>query len=245
MQGVAISSGRGGASGVRSGFSKSNYSRLHVHLNSELIFERFAKQYFWSGVRVLELGPDGNPSTYRRCLADLHLAWETADLAESSTVLGVRMFGSGQSSDLSYAMDDPYSIPAADNQFDIVFSGQVIEHVPYIWKWMPELARVCKPGGFVITIGPVSWPYHEAPIDCWRVYPEGLKALCEDAGLQVVQSVSASFEPRVSRRAYPGASFGPAPGMKSVIKRVAGAIGWPLPIAIDTIAIARKPLNAT
>ena len=45
---------------------------------------------------------------------------------------------------------------------------------------MKEVARVVKPDGLVITIAPVSWPYHAAPIDCWRVYPAGLNALWGD-----------------------------------------------------------------
>jgi len=34
----------------------------------------------------------------------------------------------------------------------------------------------------------VSWPYHEAPVDCWRAYPEGIKALFEDSGFSIIVS---------------------------------------------------------
>lgn len=36
-----------------------------MHLNSQLIFRRFAAPLFKDGQRVLEIGPDSNPSTYR------------------------------------------------------------------------------------------------------------------------------------------------------------------------------------
>lgn len=85
-------------------------------------------------------------------------------------------------------------IPASDDTFDLVLSGSVIVHVRRPWQWMEELARVCRPGGVVATVGPVSWPYHEAPVDCWRVYPEGMRALCEDAGLVVEFSACESLE---------------------------------------------------
>lgn len=214
-----------------------------MHLNSRLVFERYARAYFRSGSHVLEVGPDGRPSTYQRSVADSGVSWETADLASSASTDGDRLFGEGATADLTYAMTDAYALPVGDESFDIVLSGQVIEHVPQIWRWMPELARVCRPGGYVITIGPVSWPYHEAPVDCWRVHPEGMRALCEEAGLSVVDTVSVSLEPRTSRRPYPGASFGPSPGAKGIVKRLLGTMGWPLPIAIDTVTIARKPLT--
>ncbi len=49
-----------------------------------------------------------------------------------------------------------------------------------------ELSRVVRPGGYIVTVNPVSWPYHEAPIDCWRVFPDGMQALLDDAGLEMV-----------------------------------------------------------
>ena len=55
-----------------------------------------------------------------------------------------------------------------------------MEHVSRIWLWIKELERITKPGGKIILISPISWPYHEAPIDCWRIYPEGMKALIND-----------------------------------------------------------------
>ena len=39
--------------------------------------------------------------------------------------------------------------PAPSGAYDIVFSGQVIEHVRKIWLWIKELTRICKVGGLV------------------------------------------------------------------------------------------------
>ena len=36
---------------------------------------------------------------------------------------------------------------------------------------------IISPNGYIITINPVSWKYHEAPVDCWRIYPEGMKTI--------------------------------------------------------------------
>jgi SAM-dependent methyltransferase len=141
----------------------------------------------------------------------------------------------------THLMTSEYELPIADSSYDLVLSGQVMEHVRRIWRWMPELARVCRPGGHVITIAPVSWPYHEVPFDCWRAYPEGMRALSDEAGLEVVVCRSESLEPAPSRNTYPGlsyAEFSSGRGLRQVVKRL---IGWPLPVAVDTVTIARKP----
>jgi len=74
-------------------------------------------------------------------------------------------------------MEDLYAIPVDSESFEIVVSANVIEHVEELWRWVPALARVCRRGGKVITINPISWGFHEAPVDCWRIYPDGMKAL--------------------------------------------------------------------
>ena len=131
---------------------------------------------------VLEVGPNGIPSTYRQITRVLDIKWDTVGL-DTSRYRG-----------FTFRSKDEYRYPIADNAYDIVFSGQVLEHVKKIWVWIKELARVCKKDGYVITINPVSWAYHEAPVDCWRVYPEGMKALYEDAGLEVILSVFENLE---------------------------------------------------
>ena len=83
----------------------------------------------------------------------------------------------------------PYEWPnMGTDMFDVVLSGQVIEHVPKPWRWMRELARIVKPKGLVCVIGPYQWEFHEGPFDCWRVYPEGMRAVMEEAGLTVLKA---------------------------------------------------------
>jgi SAM-dependent methyltransferase len=198
-----------------------------VHLNQELLFVRHAAQFCSTESTVLEIGPESVPSRFSELAA--HRSWTTADIA-GDTQLGSRV---------DFTMTE-YAIPVPADSFDVVLSGSVLEHVRMPWRWVPELARVCRPGGYVITIAPVSWPEHGAPVDCWRVWPEGLRALCEDSGLEVVVAVAEALEPRRSRRVYDGAGTwsGSAP---SRFARVRRTIGWPTPIARDTVCVARKP----
>jgi hypothetical protein len=119
-----------------------------------------------------------------------------------------------------------------------VISGQVIEHVRKSWRWIPELTRVAKKNGLVITIGPVSWPYHEAPIDCWRIYPEGMKALYEAAGSSVELSEWGSWETLNFRLYVPGRSLA---GRKlRWTYELIGRIGIPVERSYDCITIGRK-----
>jgi SAM-dependent methyltransferase len=211
-----------------------------MHPNSVLLFRRYALPLFTAGTRVLEVGPDGNPSTYRQQIT-AQIIWSTADLASQVDAGGERLWGSGAGDDLTFPMRTEYAIPAPDAGFDIVVSGQVIEHVRKPWIWMKELARVCAPGGVVVTVNPVSWPYHEAPVDCWRIYPEGMRALCEEAGLHVELTHCDSLEGRPLSW-FPGKSYNAGRGPRGrMLNRAKALVGWPLPIAFDTVTIARKP----
>jgi SAM-dependent methyltransferase len=123
-------------------------------------------------MRVLEIGPDEIPSAF----LDTHIGlekdiecWNTADMR--------------QAKGLTYLITDPYKYPISDETYDMVISANVFEHVPKVWVWMTELARITKPGGCVATICPVNWKYHQVPVDCWRAYPDGVKAVYEWAGL--------------------------------------------------------------
>jgi SAM-dependent methyltransferase len=217
-----------------------------VHLNSQLLFDRYAKPHFADGQRVLEIAPGGNPSPYHQSVveAGLTLAWETADLGEETMDELLRASVTGgfaQAVACQHAMPSEYEIPTAADTFDVVIAGQVAEHVRRLWVWMIELARVTKPGGKVVIISPISWGYHEAPVDCWRIYPEGMRALCGDAGLEVLVCETGALEPAASRRRYYANSYYWPQPPSSVRTMVKAAIGWPTATALDLVTVAAKP----
>jgi SAM-dependent methyltransferase len=197
-----------------------------MHTNSKLIFEKYAPQYFTPGARVLEIGPDGFPSAYRAMVDQGNLFWDTLDIYQDPK--------------LTHVAASEYSFPIPDETYDVVLSGQVIEHVRKIWVWMREVARVCKTGGTIITINPVSWPYHEAPIDCWRIYPEGMKALYEESSLDVILSAWESLEELNFRKYIPGVSREHRSRAFVFANRLLGRFGYPVERSYDTITIGRK-----
>jgi hypothetical protein len=50
---------------------------------------------------------------------------------------------------------------------------------------MAEISRVLRPGGTVLLTTPFMYRVHEAPYDFFRYTPFAIRALAEDAGLQV------------------------------------------------------------
>lgn len=198
-----------------------------MHDNCLFLFQRYAAQYFTRGKLVLEIGPEKGGSSYRELIGDSTLVWDTVDIAKDNE-------------GLTYIATDEYSFPIADNSYDIVLSGNVLEHVRKIWVWIREVARVCKKGGLVVVTNPVSWPYHEAPYDCWRVFPEGMRALYEEAGLSVILSTFDSLENHGYKRYIPGMSLMSMSWKRRTLNRVLGALRMPVERSYDTITIGEK-----
>lgn len=141
-----------------------------------LIFDKYAKSLFQPNMLVLEIGPENIPSIHERLVDDKSIHFDYLDIVERG---GGCIFS-----------EHEYEYPLESDTYDIVLSSMVMEHVRMPWRWMPELARITNPGGHVITVVPVNWEYHCWPVDCWRVFGEGLKALYEDAGLRTLLAVS-------------------------------------------------------
>jgi len=224
---------------------------IFIHLNSILLYKKYAVKYFKEGIKVLEIGPDKLPSSYMNSINNMSIVWDTIDLYPNKNT--------------DFIAKNEYEFPIEDNSYDIILAGQVIEHVRKIWVWIKELSRVCKKGGYIIIISPISYPYHEAPYDCWRIYPEGMKALFEECGLKVILSKKESLESyQLRRNGIKNIYFGlPAPPdallsikcfIKSLIKRFKSSIffiksiinyvrmisGWPISCSLDVITIGVK-----
>jgi len=109
-----------------------------------------------------------------------------------------------------------------------------------------------------ITINPVSWPYHEAPVDCWRIFPLGMEALAEEAGLSVELCLFDSLEQEQiilkdpSTNFIPGKSYNYSsnPNLLSfvikwnkLIKKLPGlrkCLIIPMEVAFDCVSIFQK-----
>jgi SAM-dependent methyltransferase len=78
--------------------------------------------------------------------------------------------------------------------FDVVISSQTTEHVRRPWKWIRCCESLLKPGGLIYVSTPNTIGFHEYPIDCWRVWPDGMRALFDWAAIQEVEVYAAGMD---------------------------------------------------
>ena len=179
-----------------------------AHLNAYLLWEKYAATYFSEANSILEIGPSAYPSFYEinTKRTNGYTIFKTIDL-------NLDYISNAPTNPNFIKANDPYHYPFPNHEFDIVFSDQVLAHVDRFWEWYIELARIVKPGGYVITINSYSYPLCPSPKDSWRVSSDGMKILNDYAGLKTIISITESLElekfgiPKKSGFYYPGPSF--------------------------------------
>lgn len=107
------------------------------------------RPWFKPGMHVLDLG--GGSGYQARFIASLGCTVMSIDVAERP--VPPHQFYPV----MNY---DGHTIPAADNSFDIIFSSNVLEHIPSLEGIFQEMQRTLKPGGVLIHILPsASWRF--------------------------------------------------------------------------------------
>lgn len=104
----------------------------------------------------------------------------------------------GQNVDV--VMKKPYRIPLKSNSADVVFAGQTFEHIPFFWASILEIARVLAPNGYLFLTVPSRGHVH-AKQDCWRYYPDGMRAMAAFARLEL-REAHTDFPPATGRRRH-------------------------------------------
>lgn len=133
--------------------------------------------------RVVDLGSRRvrkQPLTHRDLLRDYDHAYLGVDIVPGPNVGAV--------------MSKPYRIPVSSGSVDVVLSGQTFEHIPFPWASMLEIARILRAGGYLFLTAPSRGHVH-ARVDCWRYYPDALRALGAFSALEVVEAHT-DFPPR-------------------------------------------------
>ena len=126
-------------------------------------------------LRILDLGSQDFNGSYR-ALFD-RPPWR---------YLGLDM-AAGKNVDL--VLRDPYRWREVKAECaDVIVSGQTFEHTEFFWLTIREIARALKPGGLLCLIAPSAGDEHRYPVDCWRVFPDGLRALARYGGLEVLEA---------------------------------------------------------
>lgn len=79
-------------------------------------------------------------------------------------------------------------LPLGDASVDSVFSAQVLPHVRKPQAMAAEIHRVLRPGGHAIVTGSFGAPVQVEPYDFARFTPDGMAALLQDGGLEVLET---------------------------------------------------------
>ena len=123
---------------------------------------------------ILDLGSQDINGTYKPLF--LSPAWKYIGIDASE----------GKNVDI--VISNPYSWNNIRSDYaDVLVSGQTFEHIEYIWLTMKEIRRVLKPGGLCCIIAPSGGIEHRYPTDCWRIYPDGFRALAKYADLEIIE----------------------------------------------------------
>ena len=156
-----------------------------MHQSSMQAMARFVEQHLASRrgrpLSVLDVGSMDVNGSYRTLLDDPAWTYTGLDMA------------AGPGVDVVLAGPYDWSV-VASSSFDVVISGQAFEHIEFPWVTILEVARVLRPGGLVCIIVPSGGYEHRYPLDAWRYYPDGVRALARWADLDVI-SAETSWQP--------------------------------------------------
>ncbi len=145
--------------------------------NMALCVERFAPAAFLDGhgrpVRILDVGAADVNGGYRVLFRDRPVEYTGVDIEDGPGV--------------DVVLETPDRLPFPDGHFDLVLSGQMLEHCPRFWVVFPEMARVLADHGRLFLIAPSAGPVHRYPVDCYRFLPDAYRTLAEVAGLHLAE----------------------------------------------------------
>jgi len=80
---------------------------------------------------------------------------------------------------------DGVNLPFKDNEFDVVLSAEVMEHVPDPEKFLSEIYRVLRDDGVAIITVPFLVPLHEQPLDYYRYTEYSLRDLVKNTNFSM------------------------------------------------------------
>ena len=141
---------------------------------------RYIKPLAGRPLTIVDIGSYDVNASYKPLLNDPSWRYVGVDIAAGPNV--------------DVVLESPYRLPFDDGTIDVVVSGQTFEHIEFFWLTWQEIVRILKPGGHAILIAPSRGQEHRYPVDCWRFYPDGFRALGKLGNLEVLE-VNTSFLP--------------------------------------------------
>lgn len=82
---------------------------------------------------------------------------------------------------------DAHNLPFDNDSFEVITSFMVLEHLYNPILAIKECQRVLKPKGLLVLSTVQYWHSHGHPDDYYRYTKDGLKYICQNAGLDVIK----------------------------------------------------------
>lgn len=150
-----------------------------MHKSAMLRMDWFIQNYIPKGtpVRVLDVGSYCVNGSYKELFNGMSVDYVGLDISAGPNVDVVVKD--------AYCWDE-----IRDESFDFVISGNAFEHIEFPWLTMEQIYKKLKPGGFICILAPFCLSEHRYPVDCYRYYPDGFKALAKWAKFTVVDATT-------------------------------------------------------
>ena len=155
-----------------------------MHKSSLLRMEWFVNNYLTSSVSqsanmanisVLDIGSYDVNGSYKQYFQNPAYSYTGLDMESGPNV--------------DIVATTPYHWPTLkDESFDVVISGQALEHIEFFWFTFNEIVRVLKSEGLICIIAPRGFRRHRFPIDCYRFDTDGIVALAKYANLKIIHA---------------------------------------------------------
>jgi len=126
-------------------------SQILMHKSSyelmELFVHNFSDKLIRSKIQVLDFGSKNVNGSYRNIFSDERYKYTGVDIEPGDNV--------------DIVIDNSYYWPIFNsNEFDVIVSGQALEHTEFFWLIFKEFKRLLKPGGLLCCIAPSSGYEH-------------------------------------------------------------------------------------
>ena len=150
-----------------------------MHKSSLEKMEKFILDYLkdQDELKVIDVGSRDTNGSYRPFFSKRGWEYKGLDIVGGKNV--------------DIVSDDPYNwSDLEDDSVDVVISGSTFEHIEFPWKTMEEIKRILKPGGMCFILTTSFGEYHPVPVDCYRFFADGLRALAKHSDLEVVHCLT-------------------------------------------------------
>ncbi len=150
-----------------------------MHQYSMRLMTYFRNKYSITGMTVLDVGArvlrnaDGLPFETYRTLFEPHCRYTGMDIESGENV-------------------DIVGYENIQGKYDVVISGQTMEHVLHPWDWLKNLSTLFTK--YICIIAPYRWREHRFPFDTYRYLPDGMRDLFDYAGIKEVEILKHRFD---------------------------------------------------